>query len=442
MGKRKINITEVTSSSTGGRGSYIAPLQPGLRPFKKNVLAPFTDEVSKYDSPLLQYDSYDGKMDERIDQIKDIEKTAKKITDYIKHHPYSTFSDDDGNIINQYPKGKNKKGIVPVNEWIEITNNTIVESDIKTDPSKGIVSPSYKVISDVCEKEKFCKKQGPITFGQLRELVETAQTKNLVYDIGEGFYKALLRLIPWFFPQVAVAGFIGSTARAVNKIIRPGLEDTKGYKTWWGKTIMNVMDYIEGDLPHEDPISKIFFISDGLLHMLDRKFKLKFARYIAELAASKPDSEPVPEYFVENELRNWINQKFLIDPPLGPKKINEDLAVWFGTKKKPKGSSQPKGPWVNICRKKEGGGHPPCGRPEASDKGYPKCRAAGVASKMTDAQKRAACQQKRKVEKTHSKSGTGNKPKMVSYKPKKSSKNESLEGRIKSYLMEYLKNKG
>ena len=116
--------------------------------------------------------------------------------------------------------------------------------------------------------------------------------------------------------------------------------------------------------------------------------------------------------------------------------LTEDLAVWFGTKKKPKGSKQPKGPWVNICRKKEGGGHPPCGRPEASDKGYPKCRAAGVASKMTDAQKRSACQQKRKAEKTHYKSGTGNKPKMVSYKPKKK-KNESIDNIIKNVLREF-----
>lgn len=119
-------------------------------------------------------------------------------------------------------------------------------------------------------------------------------------------------------------------------------------------------------------------------------------------------------------------------PPKEVDFIKEDLAVWFGTKKKPKGSKQPKGPWVNICRKKEGGGHPPCGRPEASSKGYPKCRAAGVASKMTDAQKRSACQQKRKAEKTHSKVGTGNKPKMVSYKPK----NEGLTELIKKVLRE------
>ena len=121
-----------------------------------------------------------------------------------------------------------------------------------------------------------------------------------------------------------------------------------------------------------------------------------------------------------------------INPTANGLPLKEDLAVWFGTKKKPKGSSQPKGPWVNICRKKEGGGHPPCGRPEASDKGYPKCRAAGVASKMSDSEKKSACQQKRKAEKTHSKAGTGNKPKMVSYKPK----NEGLTELIKKVLRE------
>ena len=98
--------------------------------------------------------------------------------------------------------------------------------------------------------------------------------------------------------------------------------------------------------------------------------------------------------------------------------IKEDLALWFGTKKKPKGSKQPKGPWVNICRKVDGK-HPPCGRSEADTKGYPKCRAAGVAGKMSASQKQAACAQKRRAEKKDPKIGTGNKPTMTSYKPKK-----------------------
>ncbi len=54
---------------------------------------------------------------------------------------------------------------------------------------------------------------------------------------------------------------------------------------------------------------------------------------------------------------------------------------------------------------------------------------------MTDSQKKSACAQKRKAEKTNPKSGTGNKPKMVSYKPKK---NEELRKIIMNVLKESL----
>jgi hypothetical protein len=114
--------------------------------------------------------------------------------------------------------------------------------------------------------------------------------------------------------------------------------------------------------------------------------------------------------------------------------LNEDLAVWFGTKKKPKGSKQPKGPWVNICRKVDGK-HPPCGRPDTSKGAYPKCRAAGVAGKMSDSDKKTACAQKRKAEKQDTQTGKGQKPVMTSYKPKKKrTQNESLEKIIKNIL--------
>jgi hypothetical protein len=124
--------------------------------------------------------------------------------------------------------------------------------------------------------------------------------------------------------------------------------------------------------------------------------------------------------------------------PIKEDLLREDLAVWFGTKKKPKGSKQPKGPWVNICRKVDGK-HPPCGRPDASPKSYPKCRAAGVAGKMSDSQKKSACSQKRREEKKDPKIGKGNKPTMVSYKPKKP-QNESLRGLIIKVIKEQYKN--
>jgi hypothetical protein len=184
---------------------------------------------------------------------------------------------------------------------------------------KENVEPSEDAIKNICDSKKFCKAQGKITFGQLRELVESAKTKRLFLHIGEGGYKALLRLMPWFFPQIAIAGFTGSLIRAFNKVFKPALEETTNYKTWWGKTIMKIFNLVEGELGINDPLSKIFFVSDGLLTMLDDKLKVKFARYISEIASEKSDDEEVPEFFVENELRHWLNEKFLLDPPLSPK---------------------------------------------------------------------------------------------------------------------------
>ena len=184
---------------------------------------------------------------------------------------------------------------------------------------KEDIEPSSKAVKNICDSKKFCKAQGKITFGQLRELVENAKSDRLFLHIGEGGYKATLRLLPWFFPQLAIAGFTGSLIRAFNKVFRPTLEETTGYKTWWGKTVMKIFNLVEGELGTTDPLSKIFFISDGLMTMLDDKLKVKFARYIAELASEKSDNEEVPEFFVENELRHWLNEKFLLDPPLSPK---------------------------------------------------------------------------------------------------------------------------
>ena len=201
--------------------------------------------------------------------------------------------------------------------------NLLKKSKDKIDESNKIIKediePSSKAIKNICDAKKFCKAQGKITFGQLKELVENAKSNRLLLHIGEGGYKATLRILPWFFPQLAIAGFTGSLMRAFNKVFRPSLEETTGYKTWWGKTIMKVFDLVEGELGTTDPLSRIFFISDGLMTMLDDKLKVKFARYIAEIASEKPDNEEVPEFFVENELRYWLNEKFLLDPPLSPK---------------------------------------------------------------------------------------------------------------------------
>ena len=53
--------------------------------------------------------------------------------------------------------------------------------------------------------------------------------------------------------------------------------------------------------------------------------------------------------------------------------------------------------WVDISRKRKGGGHPPCGRKSArnSKRGYPKCVPASKAASMTPSQRKSAIRRKR-----------------------------------------------
>jgi hypothetical protein len=110
MKNNKIHISEATSTSSGSRGSYNAPLSIGIRLFNKQAMQPYYVPTSEYDDAMLAYDSYDGEMSTPKKVINKIEKLARKIAKKVKDNP--VLNDDDGDILN------NKLG--KVNEWIEI----------------------------------------------------------------------------------------------------------------------------------------------------------------------------------------------------------------------------------------------------------------------------------------------------------------------------------
>ena len=91
---------------------------------------------------------------------------------------------------------------------------------------------------------------------------------------------------------------------------------------------------------------------------------------------------------------------------------NENLRKWFSDR------------WVNIGKKKKGGGHPPCGT-SGKKRGYAKCVPASKAARMTKKQKASATRRKRAAQNKKGRGGTsslkggGKKPIYVSTKPKK-----------------------
>ena len=90
---------------------------------------------------------------------------------------------------------------------------------------------------------------------------------------------------------------------------------------------------------------------------------------------------------------------------------NENLRKWF------------KDRWVNIGKKKKGGGHPPCGT-SGKKRAYAKCVPASKAARMTKKQKASATRRKRAAQNKAGRggkqsAGQGKKPIYVSTKPKK-----------------------
>lgn len=91
--------------------------------------------------------------------------------------------------------------------------------------------------------------------------------------------------------------------------------------------------------------------------------------------------------------------------------LREDLRRWFREK------------WVDISRKTKGGKHPPCGRSEAKDSKYPKCRPSvrvssetpKTSGEMSKGEKKRAVRQKRNAEAKVSTTGRGRKPVMTSH---------------------------
>lgn len=144
--KKPINEATGESGGISSRGSYVGPLVPGVRKFKKTTMEPFTIPVSKYNDAMLEYDSYDGSMDETKKQINKIEKRAEKISNYLKKHPNLTTSDDDGNNINQTPGRKLK--MVPVKEWVEITESTTIKDFGYNRDTEELFDSMYRLLSE------------------------------------------------------------------------------------------------------------------------------------------------------------------------------------------------------------------------------------------------------------------------------------------------------
>jgi hypothetical protein len=81
------------------------------------------------------------------------------------------------------------------------------------------------------------------------------------------------------------------------------------------------MKVAEGEIPVKDRFTRSFVVSDHLVEAIKPEVLQKFSVQLSEkMAQMDPDME-VPEHYIENELKTYLNDNFEVNPQIPLKEI-------------------------------------------------------------------------------------------------------------------------
>jgi hypothetical protein len=160
------------------------------------------------------------------------------------------------------------------------------------------------------------------TFGMLNALFKDARAAKKGTELKVGIIKAVHRIVPMllapFFPILAIFGYVLGTSRAFNKVVAPILADPgNDYPEFLKKVIDATMRVAEGDLTSEkDRFTRAFVVSDRLVEAIKPEVLQKFSLELSEKMANMDSNLEVPQHYIENELKDYLNRNFEVNPEI------------------------------------------------------------------------------------------------------------------------------
>ena len=170
-------------------------------------------------------------------------------------------------------------------------------------------------------KDYLVNSGGKFTFGMLRAIFADAKEAKIAMDAKKAVWQAVPRAIPLllapFYPMLAVIGLVLGTSRTFNKIIKPVLkhvESDSKYVDFLKTFVTYYMKVPEGDFDVKDRFSRAFVVSDGFVDAIKPEVLEDFNKHIIVKMDSEPDDMEVPDHYIENELKDYISDRFDVDP--------------------------------------------------------------------------------------------------------------------------------
>ncbi len=161
------------------------------------------------------------------------------------------------------------------------------------------------------------------TFGILKAIFKDAIVAKRKTEIKRGIFNILPSLIPValapFFPILAIVGSIFGASRMFHKVFNPifdYISPSSKYSNFLKRMIDAYMKIPEGEVPLKDRFTRAFVVSDRLVDAIKPEVLDKFSTSLSEKMEVMDDSIEVPEHYIENELKMFLNNNFDVNPEI------------------------------------------------------------------------------------------------------------------------------
>ena len=278
--------------------NYIEFINEGIF-FKKDEY--LKSELNK----LYNTDENKIRLQEIINSFKDLNKL--NLVNKLKELGYSDYLIDDKKLYKEFEKFK------------ETGDTSGMEKLLLDDEIQRQV-----VLSKRGQLGRYLMEHGEeFTFGMLRSIFKDAKDAKILMDTKTAFYQALPRAIPMiispFYPMLAVIGLIFGTSRTFNKFLKPlfnNIDSESKYVDFLKTMVSYYMKVPEGNVNIKDRFSRAFVVTDRLIDAVKPEVIGDFTNKLIVKMYSEPDDKPVPDHYIENELKKYLNDNYDVDPEI------------------------------------------------------------------------------------------------------------------------------
>ena len=214
-----------------------------------------------------------------------------------------------------------------------INENLLLKDDnLEAELSKmGVEGDELKKQVSLAKKGKLgtylIENGGEFTFGILFAIFSDAKEAKLAQETKKALWSALPRVIPLvlapFFPIMAIVGLVFGSTRLFNRITKPifqNLETDSKYVDFLKSFVKVAVKVPEGEVDVKDRFTRAFVVEDRLIEAIKPDVIDSFANYLSKKMEAEPDDKPVPDHYIENELKQYLNDNYDVTPEIPLKK--------------------------------------------------------------------------------------------------------------------------